>query len=90
MKRDYHIAPDGTFEFNSEDTVGHPWGDFVLSYGRNVRLTIDGNYYEINNKGSWIFFHRDKDGVIDHLVPCGPPPKFDRTTEDECPVCKSL
>lgn len=69
--RSYAYVPD--WEFNSEDSVEHPWGDFVMPNGsETIDLVLDGRLVRIHlgePKWTWLFIHRDRDGKIDHLVP---------------------
>lgn len=86
MIRGWSIKGDNSFEFNSEDTSGHPWGDFVMNFGKGFKLKIDGNSFVLpSGNYSWLFFHRDEDGIIDHLVPVKKPEE-----RDFCPICNPI
>lgn len=81
------------FEFNDNDTVGHPWGDFCMNFSEKGDLNLKINGQDIclpNGARAWVFFHRDSDGKIDHIFPVS----FDdmKTIHpskhlDGCPLC---
>lgn len=78
-----HFKPnstDGSFRINSEDTTGHPWGDFVLCYSRPLELIIDGRVIYFTPKKTFIMFHRDLEGIIDHFYEGDHPGNI-------CPFC---
>lgn len=91
MKRNWHIIPGEVFEFNSEDTMEHKWGDFVIHYGKNLYVQIDGmgNYIEFPAETRKLtdyhvsYFHRDEHGKIDHLWT----PKYYKEGRNKCPIC---
>lgn len=83
---------DNRFVINSDDEVKHPWGDFCNAPSdRPFEMVIDGHSFPFNlrNPGSFIVFHRDEEGIIDHFyeaswnsIPMDPYSQL-----GDCPFC---